>query len=166
MVQPRIVKGGFGNEFTISKQLIMCGLRKYSYPPPPPPPMEGICPMTPHPFQKFQFSFILCFKFCGLWDPPSSPEFPISSVGEGGGGVWIFSGIIQSLLSTSSETKLFNKLTLLYLNCFYIVFISQIAAKELNIVCHMDHNFNTASIPTHRLHVHVKRLLHDCALLS
>ena len=33
----------------------------------------------------------------------------------------------------------------------------QIAAKELNITCHWDHNFMTASIPTHRLHVHVKR---------
>ncbi|KAL9986291.1 hypothetical protein ACROYT_G000415 [Oculina patagonica] len=36
---------------------------------------------------------------------------------------------------------------------------AEIAAKELNIMCHMDHNFNTASIPTHRLHVHVKRLV-------
>ncbi|KAJ7384512.1 Mismatch repair protein msh3 [Desmophyllum pertusum] len=36
---------------------------------------------------------------------------------------------------------------------------AEVAAKELNIMCHMDHNFNTASIPTHRLHVHVKRLV-------
>ena len=35
----------------------------------PPPPTEGICPMTPPPLQKFQFSFIHCFKFLGLWDP-------------------------------------------------------------------------------------------------
>ncbi|XP_073243311.1 DNA mismatch repair protein Msh3-like isoform X3 [Porites lutea] len=36
---------------------------------------------------------------------------------------------------------------------------AEIAAKELNIFCHVDHNFQTASIPTHRLHVHVKRLV-------
>ncbi|NXX96164.1 MSH3 protein, partial [Centropus bengalensis] len=35
----------------------------------------------------------------------------------------------------------------------------QIAAKELNIYCHQDHNFMTASIPTHRLFVHVRRLV-------
>uniref|UniRef100_A0A665SZ71 DNA mismatch repair protein MSH3 n=1 Tax=Echeneis naucrates TaxID=173247 RepID=A0A665SZ71_ECHNA len=34
-----------------------------------------------------------------------------------------------------------------------------IAAKELNIVCHLDHNFMTCSIPTHRLFVHVRRLV-------
>ncbi|XP_062873716.1 DNA mismatch repair protein Msh3 isoform X2 [Trichomycterus rosablanca] len=36
---------------------------------------------------------------------------------------------------------------------------AEIAAKELNIYCHMDHNFMTASIPTHRLFVHVRRLV-------
>ncbi|XP_051546592.1 DNA mismatch repair protein Msh3-like isoform X1 [Myxocyprinus asiaticus] len=36
---------------------------------------------------------------------------------------------------------------------------AEIAAKELNITCHMDHNFMTASIPTHRLFVHVRRLV-------
>ncbi|NXV74900.1 MSH3 protein, partial [Atlantisia rogersi] len=35
----------------------------------------------------------------------------------------------------------------------------QIAAKELNIYCHPDHNFMTASIPSHRLFVHVRRLV-------
>lgn len=35
----------------------------------------------------------------------------------------------------------------------------QIAAKELNIFCHLDHNFMTASIPTHRLFVHLRRLV-------
>ena len=47
------------------------------------PPTEGICPMTPPPppLRKFQFSFIHCFKFLALRDPPSSPEFPIPSVG-------------------------------------------------------------------------------------
>ncbi|KAI1900432.1 hypothetical protein AGOR_G00049880 [Albula goreensis] len=36
---------------------------------------------------------------------------------------------------------------------------AEIAARELNIYCHMDHNFMTASIPTHRLFVHVRRLV-------
>ncbi|XP_069483651.1 DNA mismatch repair protein Msh3 isoform X2 [Ambystoma mexicanum] len=36
---------------------------------------------------------------------------------------------------------------------------AEIAAKELNIFCHVDHNFMTASIPTHRLFVHVRRLV-------
>ncbi|MBN3317605.1 MSH3 protein, partial [Atractosteus spatula] len=36
---------------------------------------------------------------------------------------------------------------------------AEIAAKELNISCHLDHNFMTASIPTHRLFVHVRRLV-------
>ncbi|XP_026067908.1 DNA mismatch repair protein Msh3 isoform X1 [Carassius auratus] len=36
---------------------------------------------------------------------------------------------------------------------------AEIAAKELNITCHLDHNFMMASIPTHRLFVHVRRLV-------
>ncbi|XP_063278865.1 DNA mismatch repair protein Msh3 isoform X7 [Prinia subflava] len=36
---------------------------------------------------------------------------------------------------------------------------AEIAAKELNIYCHLDHNFMTASIPSHRLFVHVRRLV-------
>ncbi|XP_054466759.1 DNA mismatch repair protein Msh3 isoform X3 [Anoplopoma fimbria] len=36
---------------------------------------------------------------------------------------------------------------------------AEIAAKELNIVSHLDHNFMTCSIPTHRLFVHVRRLV-------
>ncbi|CAL8249197.1 unnamed protein product [Merluccius merluccius] len=36
---------------------------------------------------------------------------------------------------------------------------AEIAAKELNIFCHLDHNFMTCSIPTHRLFVHVRRLV-------
>ncbi|XP_063953870.1 DNA mismatch repair protein Msh3-like isoform X2 [Lytechinus pictus] len=36
---------------------------------------------------------------------------------------------------------------------------AEIAAKELNIFCHHDHNYMTASIPTHRLFVHVRRLV-------
>ncbi|KAM8778289.1 DNA mismatch repair protein Msh3 isoform 2-T2 [Rhynchonycteris naso] len=36
---------------------------------------------------------------------------------------------------------------------------AEIAAQELNIYCHLDHNFMTASIPTHRLFVHLRRLV-------
>ncbi|KAM6225260.1 DNA mismatch repair protein Msh3 [Rhynchocyon petersi] len=36
---------------------------------------------------------------------------------------------------------------------------AEIAAQELNIYCHLDHNFMTASIPTHRLFVHVRHLV-------
>lgn len=36
---------------------------------------------------------------------------------------------------------------------------AEIAAKELNIFCHPDHSFMTCSIPTHRLFVHVRRLV-------
>ncbi|KAF9185929.1 Mismatch repair protein msh3 [Haplosporangium sp. Z 767] len=37
---------------------------------------------------------------------------------------------------------------------------AQIASRELSIAHFMDHNFYTASIPTHRLNVHVRRLVH------
>ncbi|KAF9411441.1 Mismatch repair protein msh3, partial [Podila epigama] len=37
---------------------------------------------------------------------------------------------------------------------------AEIASKELSIAHFMDHNFYTASIPTHRLNVHVRRLVH------
>ncbi|XP_053555688.1 DNA mismatch repair protein Msh3 [Bombina bombina] len=36
---------------------------------------------------------------------------------------------------------------------------AEIAARELNIYCHPNHNFMTASIPAHRLFVHVRRLV-------
>nr|XP_057926954.1 DNA mismatch repair protein Msh3 isoform X2 [Doryrhamphus excisus] len=36
---------------------------------------------------------------------------------------------------------------------------AEIAAKELNISCHLDRNFMTCSIPTHRLFVHLRRLV-------
>ncbi|KAJ6669855.1 hypothetical protein lerEdw1_000404 [Lerista edwardsae] len=36
---------------------------------------------------------------------------------------------------------------------------AEIASKELNIYCNQNHNFMTASIPTYRLFVHVRRLV-------
>lgn len=36
---------------------------------------------------------------------------------------------------------------------------AEVAARTLGIYAHMDHNFMTASIPTFRLHVHVRRLV-------
>ncbi|XP_065892619.1 DNA mismatch repair protein Msh3-like isoform X2 [Dysidea avara] len=38
---------------------------------------------------------------------------------------------------------------------------AEIAAKELDIFCHPDHNFMTASIPVHRLYVHIGRLVSE-----
>ncbi|KAG0259395.1 Mismatch repair protein msh3 [Mortierella polycephala] len=38
---------------------------------------------------------------------------------------------------------------------------AQIASRELSIAHFMDHNFYTASIPIHRLDVHVRRLVHS-----
>ncbi|XP_031426428.1 DNA mismatch repair protein Msh3 [Clupea harengus] len=61
------------------------------------------------------------------------------------------------------EIKKQHKDTLLGVECGYKYRFfgedAEIAAKELNIFCHMDHNFMTASIPTHRLFVHVRRLV-------
>ncbi|XP_076126474.1 DNA mismatch repair protein Msh3 [Alosa pseudoharengus] len=61
------------------------------------------------------------------------------------------------------EIKEQHKDTLLCVECGYKYRFfgedAEIAAKELNIFCHMDHNFMTASIPTHRLFVHVRRLV-------
>ncbi|KAI9203885.1 muts domain V-domain-containing protein [Polychytrium aggregatum] len=37
---------------------------------------------------------------------------------------------------------------------------AKIAAKELNIQAHMDHSMFTASVPTFRLNVHLKKLVH------
>ncbi|KAI9103843.1 DNA mismatch repair protein msh3 [Phlyctochytrium arcticum] len=37
---------------------------------------------------------------------------------------------------------------------------AKVAAKELNIVAYIDRNFCTAGFPTHRLHVHVQKLVH------
>ncbi|XP_036382705.1 DNA mismatch repair protein Msh3 [Megalops cyprinoides] len=61
------------------------------------------------------------------------------------------------------EIKEKHKDTLLCVECGYKFRFfgedAEIAARELNIFCHMDHNFMTASIPTHRLFVHVRRLV-------
>ncbi|KII88995.1 hypothetical protein PLICRDRAFT_160002 [Plicaturopsis crispa FD-325 SS-3] len=46
---------------------------------------------------------------------------------------------------------------------------AQVAAKELGIVCFPDRNFLTASVPSHRLEVHLKKLLaqgHKVALVQ
>ena len=53
--------------------------------------------------------------------------------------------------------------TILFVECGYKYRFfgddAEIAAKELNIFAHLDHSFQTASIPTHRLYVHVRRLV-------
>ncbi|KAM4638526.1 DNA mismatch repair protein Msh3 isoform 2-T5 [Amazona ochrocephala] len=61
------------------------------------------------------------------------------------------------------EMKKQNKDAVLCVECGYKYRFfgedAEIAAKELNIYCHQDHNFMTASIPSHRLFVHVRRLV-------
>uniref|UniRef100_A0A8V5GYX9 DNA mismatch repair protein MSH3 n=1 Tax=Melopsittacus undulatus TaxID=13146 RepID=A0A8V5GYX9_MELUD len=61
------------------------------------------------------------------------------------------------------EMKKQNKDAVLCVECGYKYRFfgedAKIAAKELNISCHQDHNFMTASIPSHRLFVHVRRLV-------
>ncbi|KAM8960815.1 DNA mismatch repair protein Msh3 [Pelodytes ibericus] len=61
------------------------------------------------------------------------------------------------------KIKAQNKDTLLCVECGYKYRFfgddAEIAGRELNIYCHLDHNFMTASIPTHRLFVHVRRLV-------
>lgn len=41
----------------------------------------------------------------------------------------------------------------------FVLLHFQVAADVLKIFAHQDHNFLTASIPVHRLHVHVCRLV-------
>ncbi|XP_049722674.1 DNA mismatch repair protein Msh3 isoform X2 [Elephas maximus indicus] len=61
------------------------------------------------------------------------------------------------------EMKQQHKDVILFVECGYKYRFfgddAEIAARELNIYCHLDHNFMTASIPTHRLFVHVRRLV-------
>ncbi|XP_038661311.1 DNA mismatch repair protein Msh3 isoform X1 [Scyliorhinus canicula] len=61
------------------------------------------------------------------------------------------------------ELKEQNKGAVLCVECGYKYRFfgedAEIAARELNINCHPDHNFMTASIPVHRLFVHVRRLV-------
>ncbi|GCB67151.1 hypothetical protein scyTo_0008001, partial [Scyliorhinus torazame] len=61
------------------------------------------------------------------------------------------------------ELKEQNKDAVLCVECGYKYRFfgedAEIAARELNIYCHLDHNFMTASIPVHRLFVHVRRLV-------
>lgn len=58
------------------------------------------------------------------------------------------------------KARLTSWIMWLFLNIYrFFGHDAEIAAKELNIVAHLDHSFMTASIPTHRLHVHVRRLV-------
>uniref|UniRef100_T1II89 DNA mismatch repair protein MSH3 n=1 Tax=Strigamia maritima TaxID=126957 RepID=T1II89_STRMM len=61
------------------------------------------------------------------------------------------------------EFKKDNPDVILFIECGYKYRFfdkdAEIAAKELNFYCHLDHNFQTASLPKHRLFVHVRRLV-------
>lgn len=43
---------------------------------------------------------------------------------------------------------------------------AEVASKILNIGCFEDHNFYTASIPVHRLHVHLRRYVYTVILYT
>lgn len=77
-----------------------------------------------------------------------------------------FHGILQISKDCLSQNQinisnLKNCHTYMYCFSHSVKFISifQNAAHVLKIYCHQDHNFMTASIPVHRLFVHVRRLV-------
>ena len=47
---------------------LMCGSRKYPY-----PPMEGVCPMTPHPSGNSNLASYISLNFWFFETPPSPP---------------------------------------------------------------------------------------------
>ena len=75
----------------------MCSSRKYPY---PPPPHGSDLPYDPLPFRNSNLAPYIALNFGVFETPPSSPEFPIPSVG----GVWIFSGITQCVVPENIHT--------------------------------------------------------------
>ena len=96
---------------------VLCNSRKY-----PCLPMEGIFfPRPPSPpLWKFQLSFIHFFKVFDLTEPPSCQEILIPSVGGGGRGVWIFSGIAHCYEIKNMGLKKGNKSSQSF--CLYLWF--------------------------------------------
>ncbi|RXG51223.1 DNA mismatch repair protein Msh3 [Armadillidium vulgare] len=93
-----------------------------------------------------------------------SPTKKSQAVGKSGRGFVIPRGAKLTPLETQVVSIKENYPdTLLFVECGYKYRFfgedAETAAKELNIIAHLDHNFQTASIPTHRLHVHVRRLV-------
>ncbi|KAB7498210.1 DNA mismatch repair protein Msh3 [Armadillidium nasatum] len=93
-----------------------------------------------------------------------SPTKKSQAVGKSGRGFVIPRGAKLTPLETQVVAIKENYPdTLLFVECGYKYRFfgedAETAAKELNIIAHLDHNFQTASIPTHRLHVHVRRLV-------
>uniref|UniRef100_A0A672ZI33 DNA mismatch repair protein MSH3 n=1 Tax=Sphaeramia orbicularis TaxID=375764 RepID=A0A672ZI33_9TELE len=123
-----------------------------------------------------QVVYLVSLHVIHSWYPPPPPPFS-QFVNPGGGK----KGAEASPLTDSSapsrraksvytpleqqviQLKQKHKDALLAVECGYKYRFfgddAEIAAKELNIVCHLDHNFMTCSIPTHRLFVHVRRLV-------
>ncbi|XP_067083987.1 DNA mismatch repair protein Msh3 isoform X2 [Osmerus mordax] len=79
--------------------------------------------------------------------------------GVGGGAKQGYTPLEQQFVHIKQQ----HKDTLLAVECGYKYRFfgedAEIAAKELNIFCHLDHNFMTCSIPAHRLAIHVRRLV-------
>uniref|UniRef100_A0A8C9ZTC5 DNA mismatch repair protein MSH3 n=1 Tax=Sander lucioperca TaxID=283035 RepID=A0A8C9ZTC5_SANLU len=90
-------------------------------------------------------------------DAEQSP--PLDSSATSGHSKSIYTPLEQQVIQLKQQ----HKDALLAVECGYKYRFfgedAEVAAKELNIVCHLDHNFMTCSIPTHRLFVHVRRLV-------
>ncbi|XP_030049192.1 DNA mismatch repair protein Msh3 [Microcaecilia unicolor] len=127
---------------------------------------------------------VLCGKILGSSQDVGSPQTGQKEVGHFGLCKLMAPSKVQDNPTDSSDTKVSNrrtksiytplevqvmdikeqhKDTILCVECGYKYRFfgedAEIAARELSIYCHLDHNFMTASIPTHRLYVHVRRLV-------
>uniref|UniRef100_A0A3B4X351 DNA mismatch repair protein MSH3 n=1 Tax=Seriola lalandi dorsalis TaxID=1841481 RepID=A0A3B4X351_SERLL len=145
------------------------------------PPQPSPRSPTPHHFQKHQPAsnvFLMTYEFFLFFFLLS--QFAKSARGAGGAGGGRKGTTVgppsdtsaPSRRSKSAYTPLEQQViqlkekhedALLAVECGYKYRFfgedAEIAAKELNIFCHLDHNFMTCSIPTHRLFVHVRRLV-------
>uniref|UniRef100_A0A672ZEP6 DNA mismatch repair protein MSH3 n=1 Tax=Sphaeramia orbicularis TaxID=375764 RepID=A0A672ZEP6_9TELE len=120
-------------------------------PPPPPPPPPHHHPPPPPPFSQF------VNPGGGKKGAEASPLTDSSAPSRRAKSV--YTPLEQQVIQLKQK----HKDALLAVECGYKYRFfgddAEIAAKELNIVCHLDHNFMTCSIPTHRLFVHVRRLV-------
>uniref|UniRef100_A0A3Q3EMV4 DNA mismatch repair protein MSH3 n=1 Tax=Kryptolebias marmoratus TaxID=37003 RepID=A0A3Q3EMV4_KRYMA len=101
-------------------------------------------------------NFLLFLKlFCAGAEPDPLPESSAPSRRSKS----VYTPLEQQVIQLKQQ----HKDALLAVECGYKYRFfgedAEIAAKELNITCSLDHNFMTCSIPTHRLFVHVRRLV-------
>lgn len=83
--------------------------------------------------------------------------------------VWMFSLVMNALVLLLGKHLCSHSSTDNFYDCLFSIgnfcvwkdfpLPLQIAARELNICAYEDHNYIVASIPTHRLFVHARRLV-------